>query len=79
MRLLQRGGLAGYVENGNDAAFASAIQSLLDDREERQKRSDLARACAELYTPERMARRMADIYARLTSEQVPPIRLAGAA
>jgi glycosyltransferase involved in cell wall biosynthesis len=62
-------------------AFASAIQDLLDDPDERQQLGQLARARAHLYSPERMARGMAGIYSRVTQPRlnVIPMQLAGAA
>src|SRR5205823_2424937 len=53
------GRAAKFVPARSPEGFASAIQSLLDDRQKREKRGQLARICAELYTPERMARSMA--------------------
>ena len=73
------GGAAIFVAPNDDAAFAAAIRDLLSDADERQQLGQLARARAALYTPERMARRMADIYARLTSTALQPARMAGAA
>jgi glycosyltransferase involved in cell wall biosynthesis len=74
-------GAAIFVPARDHAAFASAIQDVLHDRDERQQLGQLARARAQLYTPERMARGMADIYARVVtpSRSEEPLRLAGAA
>ncbi|MFL6754800.1 MAG: glycosyltransferase, partial [Sphingomicrobium sp.] len=58
-------GAALFVPARDVKAFASAIQSLLDDRHERRRLGELARDRARLYSPERMAGRMAVIYARL--------------
>ena len=74
-------GAAIFVPARDDAAFASAFQDLLDDPDERQELGQLARARAQHYSPERMARGMADIYARLapaTAVEM-PLELAGAA
>ena len=73
------GGAAIFVSARDDAAFASAIQDLLDDPDERQQLGQLARARAQLYTPERMARGMADIYARGARPHFVPEVIAGAA
>jgi glycosyltransferase involved in cell wall biosynthesis len=73
------GGAAIFVSRRDDAAFASAIQDLLDDPDERQQLGQLARARAQLYTPERMARGMADIYARIARPHFVPEVIAGAA
>jgi hypothetical protein len=53
----------------------------MNDPDERQQLGQLARARASLYTPERMARGMADIYARLLSARPAPelLPIAGAA
>jgi glycosyltransferase involved in cell wall biosynthesis len=73
------GGAAIFVSPRDDAAFASAISDLFDDPDERQQLGQLARARAQLYTPERMARGMADIYARVRRPNVAAEALAGAA
>jgi glycosyltransferase involved in cell wall biosynthesis len=73
------GGAAIFVAPRDDAAFASAIQDLLDDADEREQLGQLARARAQLYTPERMARGMADIYARVAHTEFVPQAIAGAA
>jgi glycosyltransferase involved in cell wall biosynthesis len=75
------GGAAIFVPARSPEAFASAIQSLLNDWQEREKRGQRARACAERYTPERMATGMASIYSRLVRQQAEPtpIEFAGAA
>jgi glycosyltransferase involved in cell wall biosynthesis len=70
-------GAAIFVPPEDEAAFAGAIQGLLDNDEERQQLSQLARARAQLYTPERMARGMVEIYARLAAPA--PLKVAGAA
>jgi glycosyltransferase involved in cell wall biosynthesis len=72
-------GAAIFVPARDDAAFASAIHDLLDDADERQQLGQLARARAQLYTPERMARGMAEIYARVAAPEYAEVRLAGAA
>jgi glycosyltransferase involved in cell wall biosynthesis len=75
------GGAAIFVGARDDAAFAGAIRDLLDDPDERRELGQLARARAQLYTPERMARGMADIYARVARPRVEtaPREMAGAA
>ena len=62
-------------------AFAGAMQALLDNVDERIELGRRARALARTYAPERMARAMADIYARVTRPHhaLVPIELAGAA
>jgi glycosyltransferase involved in cell wall biosynthesis len=72
------GDAALFVPARDDAGFASAIEVLLDDPDERRQLGRRARARASLYTPERMARGMADIYARV-SVSAEPIPMAGAA
>jgi glycosyltransferase involved in cell wall biosynthesis len=59
-------GAAIFVPPRDADAFASAIQDLIDDSDERQQLGQLARARAQFYSPERMARGMAEIYARVT-------------
>jgi glycosyltransferase involved in cell wall biosynthesis len=74
------GGAAIFVPARDDAAFAAAIQDLLDDSDERATLGQLARARAAHYSPERLARGMADIYAPVLAAAVPePIEMAGAA
>jgi glycosyltransferase involved in cell wall biosynthesis len=72
------GGAAIFVPARDDQAFAAAIQDLVADRDERHQLGQLARARAQLYTPERMARGMADIYARVAQASASP-SMAGAA
>jgi glycosyltransferase involved in cell wall biosynthesis len=75
------GGAAIFVGARDDAAFACAIRDLLDDPDERRELGQLARARAQLYTPERMARGMAEIYARVARPRVErtPREMAGGA
>jgi glycosyltransferase involved in cell wall biosynthesis len=73
------GGAAIFVSARDESAFASAIEDLLADRDERQQLGQLARARAQLYTPERMARGMFDIYARIARTNVADPAIAGAA
>lgn len=70
-----------FVPPRDERAFAEAIQRLFDDRDERSRLGSLAAARAQLYSPERMARGMADIYARVTRprQSIMPIEMAGAA
>jgi glycosyltransferase involved in cell wall biosynthesis len=70
-------GAAIFVPARDDEAFASAIQDLLDQPDEREQLGQFARARAQRYAPERMARDMAEIYARLAAPV--PVRMAGAA
>jgi glycosyltransferase involved in cell wall biosynthesis len=74
------GGAAIFVPRRDDTAFAAAIQDLLDDPDERAQLSQVARARAQIYSPERMARGMADIYARLSAQSADTerMRVAGA-
>ena len=72
------GGAAIFVPARDSAAFANAIDDLLNDPEKRWELGRLARARAWQFSPERMAARMADIYAALTADAA-PIQLAGAA
>jgi glycosyltransferase involved in cell wall biosynthesis len=74
-------GAAIFVPARDDAAFAEAIQDLVNDADERHELGQLARSRAQLYTPERMARGMADIYARIARPNAEPAlrQLAGAA
>ena len=69
-------GAAIFVPPRDARAFAAAIEDVRCDPDERQELGQLARARASHYTPERMARGMADIYARLVAS---PVELAGAA
>ena len=55
-----------FVPPSDDLSFAEMIRLLLDDYEARAVLGQAARARAALYTPERMARGMAEIYARVT-------------
>jgi glycosyltransferase involved in cell wall biosynthesis len=72
------GGAAIFVPAKDDAAFASAINDLMTDPDERQQLGQLARARSAHYTPRRLARGMAEIYARLATA-IQPISMAGAA
>lgn len=72
-------GAAIFVPPRDADAFASAIQDLIDDSDERQQFGQLARARAQFYTPERMARGMADIYARVAQLNVGAQAIAGLA
>jgi glycosyltransferase involved in cell wall biosynthesis len=74
-------GAAIFVPAWDDGAFAAAIQDVLDDADERAQLGQLARARAQRYSAERMARGMADIYARLAAQtaNTTPMRVAGAA
>jgi glycosyltransferase involved in cell wall biosynthesis len=72
-------GAATFVDARDDEAFAAAITELLCDRGRRRDLGDRARAHARKYTPERTARGMAQIYARLTQGQPQPQLIMGAA
>jgi glycosyltransferase involved in cell wall biosynthesis len=73
------GGAAIFVDPRDADAFASAIQDLHDDPDEREQLGRLAAARAAHYTPGRMARGMAEIYARVADRSTEPLRIAGAA
>jgi glycosyltransferase involved in cell wall biosynthesis len=64
-----------FVEPTNAAAFAAAANRLIEDRSERERLGRCARAHAARYSPDRMARGMSEIYARVTQPQL----IAGAA
>ena len=72
-------GAAIFIPARNEAAFAGAIQDLIRDADEREQLGLLARARAAHYTPERMARGMAELYARLATSASEPLKMAGAA
>ena len=73
------GGAAIFVPARDADAFAVAIEDLLRDSDEREEVRQLARSRAALYSPERMARAMADIYASLASPHFVPTAIVGAA
>lgn len=62
-------GAAIFVEARDSGGFASAINALLTDREQRNELGERAREHARRYTPEAMARGMAAIYAQVTVRQ----------
>lgn len=70
-----------FVPARDAQAFADAIDALADDRDQRARLGRAARNRAQLYTPARMAQKMATIYAGLVDRQIPQQRLeiAGAA
>jgi glycosyltransferase involved in cell wall biosynthesis len=70
-------GAAIFVGARDDAAFADAINALLRDRTTRERLGEKAHARARRYTPERMARGMMQVYARVLEPQ--PQLIAGAA
>jgi glycosyltransferase involved in cell wall biosynthesis len=72
--------VAVFVPARDDSAFASAIQRLLNDPDERRELGERARVCGRSYTPERMASQMAAIYARLVEApaEPKPLQMAGA-
>jgi glycosyltransferase involved in cell wall biosynthesis len=67
-----------FVPARDPDAFASAIQDLLDDPDEREQLGRLAAARVAHYAPERMARAMAEIYARVADRSTEPVQIAGA-
>jgi glycosyltransferase involved in cell wall biosynthesis len=69
------GDAAVFVPARHPAGFAAAIEELMDSPAERERLGELARRRSAIFTPERMARGMADIYALVGS----PAKLAGAA
>jgi len=71
-------GAAIFVPARDERAFAAAIGDLLHDHDERDQLGQMARARAAHYTPDRMARGMADVYARITTGAY-AVRVAGAA
>jgi glycosyltransferase involved in cell wall biosynthesis len=73
------GGAAIFVPASSPNAFASAIGDLIEDVDEREQLGRLAAARAAHYTPARMARGMADIYARVINRSSAPVEMIGAA
>jgi glycosyltransferase involved in cell wall biosynthesis len=71
------GDAAVFVPARDDAAFAAAIERLFSNIAQRHDLGERARARAALYTPERTARGMADIYAGVLESE--PQLMAGAA
>jgi glycosyltransferase involved in cell wall biosynthesis len=71
-------GAAIFVPARDERGFAAAIEHLLGDRDVRERRGQLARARAAQFTPERMARGMAEIYARVATD-AQALHVAGAA
>lgn len=69
------GDAAVFVPARDRAGFAAAIEDLMDSPPERERLGELARHRSAIFTPERMAHGMADIYALVGS----PAKLAGAA
>jgi glycosyltransferase involved in cell wall biosynthesis len=74
-------GAAIFVPPQDDRLFANAIADLLNDSDERSQLGQLAKGRAGHFAPERMASRMAAIYASLTqpSAAEAPREMAGAA
>jgi glycosyltransferase involved in cell wall biosynthesis len=72
---------ARFVPADDAQGFADAIDALADDRQERERLGRAARNRAQLYTPARMAQKMATLYAALVERQVaqPQLEIAGAA
>jgi len=71
------GGAAIFVPAHDADAFAAVIRDVLGDANERHQLGQLARASAARYTPERLARGMAEIYARLAAAPAEPLQLVG--
>lgn len=73
-------GAATFVEARDDNGLAHAIQHLLDNPAERERKGELARCRAQTYAPERMARGMAEIYHHIIdARKATPAAMAGAA
>ena len=72
-------GAAIFVPARDAEAFARALEDVLADPDERQELGQLARSRAGLYSPERMAGGMADIYSRVARPHFMPTAIAGAA
>lgn len=70
-----------FVSARDPQAFADAVNQLADDRAERDRLGRAARNRAQLYTPARMAQKMATLYASLAERRVaePQLEIAGAA
>jgi glycosyltransferase involved in cell wall biosynthesis len=73
-------GTAIFVPASDASAFADAIRALLNHSDERFELGQLARVRAHNYSPERMARGMAAIYAHVAEQQSEPVpmQMAGA-
>jgi glycosyltransferase involved in cell wall biosynthesis len=71
------GGAAAFVDPRDGAGFAEAIGQLLRDRAKRERLGNRAATRARHYSPERMARSMAQIYVSLADPR--PQLIAGAA
>jgi glycosyltransferase involved in cell wall biosynthesis len=69
-------GAALFIDPRDDAGFASTVNDLLEKRDERERLGKSARERALRYSPERMAREMTGLYARVLQPQP---QLAGAA
>ena len=69
-------GVALFVDPRDDLGFASALNDLFDRPQVRERLGQIARERARQYSPEQMARSMADIFARILQPQA---QLAGAA
>jgi glycosyltransferase involved in cell wall biosynthesis len=68
-----------FVPPREDETFAAVIEFLLEDADEREELGQLARSRASHYTPERMTRGMAELYARVAAAAVAPQPMAGVA
>ena len=65
-----------FVPANSPEAFADGVEQLMADPDERERLGRAARERAQLYTPARMAERMAAIYAGLASRSAPQPQLA---
>jgi glycosyltransferase involved in cell wall biosynthesis len=72
-------GAAIFVRARDAETFAGAIEDLLSNADERQQLGQLAQCRAVLYSPERMARGMAEVYARVARPHFLPTAVAGVA
>ena len=63
-------GVALFAPVGDDAAFQSAIETLLDDQALAERLGDAALVRARRYTPKATASAMAALYAQLTEQRV---------
>ena len=74
-------GAAIFIAARDSPAFASAINGIMSNPEQREELGRKARRRVQVYTPERMAGGMTEIYARVHARRggSEPIRMAGAA
>jgi glycosyltransferase involved in cell wall biosynthesis len=72
-------GAAIFIPARDAQGYASAIEELMRDADERHELGQLAQSRAALYSAERMARGMADVYRRIVRPHFVPTAIAGAA